>query len=837
MNDISNKSDLFPGHRKTIAIAVSTVLAGSNTAQAQMTLEEVIVTATKREESLQDIPMSVTAFTDEMIVHEGFKQINDYAGKIPGLTVNTREPGGANVIMRGCAVASVNFGGTATTSVYLDEQPITSAGFNPDPRLVDISRVEALSGPQGTLFGDAAQCGTLRIITNKPDASEVEGWVDVTGSKIDDGDLGYDVSAMANIPLIEDKLALRIVGFHAEEAGFIDNISVAGLPGPFGPTSGAAYNNSTFAEDDINSADVNGGRVSLRWTPNENLTIDAQAIYQKTDVDGFGDVDLNEGAHAGFGIGTLEQVRYGEEKFKDEWYQLALTAEANLGFADVMATGAYMKRKTRYDVDSTAYAFVYAQDNGTAYSFYDFGERTHFSSDDSNARNWSFEARVSTPADSDSRWAGIVGFFYNKSKDHTVFTANGVGLADGCTTASQYDCAAYSAVASSRLHYYYFGTFGPEASDNWWTGDYFTTSKDIAVFGEISFDVTENFTITAGGRWFEVKEDIFNANGPTVNLTSARPVPTFICDSDGSILDNWQTNGVPSPTFVHTCFNETNAKSKESDWVPKINGTWNFADDKLVYFTYSEGFRRGGVNSAKQGSFAAGGALHAYNSDSITNYEMGFKSTWMGGTFRLNATFYHMIWEDIQIQVNDPNATFFSLGILNLAEAEIDGVEANFEWLPSDGWSISGNLGYNDASLSEEIVDPILNLALPKGERLPLMSKWKTSMTAEYTFNREIFGAEPYAMTTWEYRGNSLNTLAGLGGTTSLNTVKTHPSYSTVDLRFGLNHADWTTTLYIDNVFNDHSSTLFNTRWIQERSTMNQPRTFGINFRKNFFGK
>ena len=174
--------------------------------------------------------MSVTAFTDQRIVHEGFKKIDDYAAHIPGLTVNTREPGGANVIMRGCAVSAVNFGGTATTSVYLDEQPITSAGFNPDPRLVDISRVEALSGPQGSLFGDAAECGTLRIITNKPDPSSFDGWFDVTGSAIDDGDLGYDINAMVNIPIVEDKLALRLVGFHAEEAGFIDNIAAAGLP-------------------------------------------------------------------------------------------------------------------------------------------------------------------------------------------------------------------------------------------------------------------------------------------------------------------------------------------------------------------------------------------------------------------------------------------------------------------------------------------------------------------------------------------------------------------------------------------------------------------------------
>jgi outer membrane receptor protein involved in Fe transport len=285
---------------------------------------------------------------------------------------------------------------------------------------------------------------------------------------------------------------------------------------------------------------------------------------------------------------------------------------------------------------------------------------------------------------------------------------------------------------------------------------------------------------------------------------------------------------------VHTCFNNTTGVSKESDFVPKINVAYNFDDDKMVYATYSEGFRRGGVNSAKQGSFAASGELHEYSSDSIKNYEAGFKTTSSDGSFRLNATFYHMIWEDIQLQVFDPVATFFSLGIINLAEAEIDGVEASFSWLPADGWNISGILGYNDAALSEEAIDENLDVALPKGQRLPLMAEWKTNLTVEYTLPQEMFGAEPFVLANWEYRGDSLNSLAGLGGTASLNATRTHPSQHMVNLRAGLKHGDWTATFFIDNVFDDISSSLFNDRWIQVRSTINRPRTFGVNFRKSF---
>jgi len=834
MSNESNSSASLPNQRKAIAVAVSTAIVGTGAAQAadEVLLEEVIVTATKRAASLQDIPMSITAFTDEKIVLEGFKQIDDYAAQIPGLTVNRRQPGGTNVIMRGCAVSSVSFGGTSTTSIYLDEQPVTVSGFNPDPRLIDIERVEALSGPQGTLFGDAAQCGTLRIITNKPNADEFSGFVDLTGNTVQDGAQGYDINGMVNIPLVEDKLALRLVGFYAKEAGFIDNIPASGLPGPFGPTSGAAYDNSEFVDDDVNSATTSGGRVGLRWTPNETWTIDASAIVQNLDVDGMGDVDLAEGPHEDDVIGELEQIRYGEETFTDDWYQLALTVEAKLGWADVTATGSYMNRETRYDMDSTAYAFHYAQDNGTAYWYYDFGERIHFSNDDGKVTTETFEARITTPGDSDSRWAGIVGFFYNKTEDHTVFTANGIGLKDGCTTYYMTDCLAYSAVGSNYLKYYYLGTFN-EPADNWWTGDYNTDTKNTAFFGEVTFDVTENFSITAGGRWFEVKQTFTNANGPAVNLVGTRPSPALTCATDEEV-ENWQSNGVPIDRFAHLCFNDTTAESNDSDFVPKLNFTYNFADEKMVYFTYSEGFRRGGVNSSKKGNFAEGGALHAYTPDTVKNYEAGFKGTSSSGRFRFNATFYHMVWDDIQIQVHDPDASFFSLGIINLAQAEINGVEASLSWIPSANWSISAMLGYNNAELSEDAVDEDLGVDLPKGQRLPLMPKLKTNLEAKYASQGDLWGGAPWVLANWTYRGDSLNSLGGLGGTASLNETRTHPSLNTVNFRTGLDWDTWSAQFFITNLLNEHASSLFNDRWIQVRSSMNRPRTFGINFRKSF---
>ena len=202
----SHGKESFPGHKRPLSIAVGAAVASTGAAQAQETaLEEIIVTATKRAVSQQDAPIAVTALSDEEISLQRFKTFNDYVGQIPSLALSERQPGANSVVMRGCAAQGLSFSDSATTSVYLDEQPITAAGYNPDPRLVDIARVEALAGPQGTLFGDAAQCGTLRIITNKPDTNNTSGWVNLAGWAVKDGGASYDVSAMMNIPLVRTK--------------------------------------------------------------------------------------------------------------------------------------------------------------------------------------------------------------------------------------------------------------------------------------------------------------------------------------------------------------------------------------------------------------------------------------------------------------------------------------------------------------------------------------------------------------------------------------------------------------------------------------------------------
>ncbi|MEJ8569120.1 TonB-dependent receptor [Elongatibacter sediminis] len=833
---------LNPKSRNALSTAISAICAGVPAGQvfAQQgdeagALEEVIVTATKRGAlNLQDVPLSITAFTSENIRLQGFKNLDDYFGQIPSLTFGRVEPGGTNVIMRGCAISGFAFGDNPTTGVYLDEQPITAAGFNPDPRLVDIERVEALAGPQGTTFGDASQCGTLRIITNKPVLGENSAWVDLTGTSVQHGEMGYDASAMLNAAIGENA-AFRLVGFSAHEAGYVDNVLSDSPRGTF--------NNAAYADDDVNSSDVYGARAAIRWEIGDNWLIDIQGIYQKTEQDGFGDADINERYWANRGLDDWEQIRFWDETFDDEWYQLALTAEGDLGWAVVTATGSYFSRETREVTDATTYLQSFQEFSDylqSAYAYYDItiydwgGDPQAWINSPTDADRETFEVRLATTDELSSRWSLLVGAFYNKTESpKTAFKSTVLGQGANCT---DYYAAAPGCSGAftylSYLHYYYFGTFS-KPSDNWWTGIYENELKSTAVFGEATFDLTDNFSITLGGRWYDIDTDRTLVQGALIDpLDNIAPD----CGTEASRAA-WQVDGIPQDV-ADLCFTDVRAESSESGFVPKLNATWRWSDQNMVYFTYSEGFRRGGGNGGRRGSiFAADGPFGSYESDELSNYEIGSKNTFLDGRLQLNATFYHMIWDKIQIQTEDPQPAFFAVGILNFPEAEINGIEANFNFAASRNFTLSGTLGYNDAELSEDAtVFPGTDSerTAPEGTRLPLMPEWKYSLTGRYDFNGSLWNASPYLLGTWSHNGDSLNSLAGIQVSINQAGVRKTPSYDIVNLRFGLEGDSWSAAFFVDNLFDEYGRLFFSERYTQTRATVLPPRTYGITFRKNF---
>ncbi len=844
---MSSKAPFQEPSRSAIAVAVSAACAGVGTAEAQQQrtpqrIEEIIVTATKREASIQDVAMSITAFGDEEIVRQGFKQLPDYAAQIPALSWGTREPGGASVIMRGCAVSGIAFSDNPTTAIYLDEQPITVAGFNPDPRLVDIERIEALSGPQGTLFGDASQCGTLRIITNKPDTTAFQGWVDLDVSTVAHGETGYEVAGMLNAPLVDNLLAIRLVGFQAEEAGYIDNVFGLSPGGENFP--GGTFDNAEFVDEDVNSATVTGGRATLRWLPTDQWIVDVGGIYQKLEQDGFGDTDLSENFLDGRSLGEWQQMRYERDDFEDEWYQLALTVEGSLGFADVTVATSFMNREYLFRADATSYLGAWQErypnkfNDGAYYAIYDFFSQDPraqvFSLGDTDRT--SIELRLATPAGADSRWSGILGFFYNEVDGHAHFTSNVKELPLSGFDAYTYNPARgdyYNCGAHCYLNYvaFYYNCGQEDRNDcidpvapsyNWWTGVYDNTLEQVAVFGELSFDLTDNFNITAGGRWFDIETDRRLVQATLIGgLSNYRALTREANCSAGDL-----------------CYQDSLANSQEDGFVPKLTLTYNLDDDRMVYGTYSEGFRRGGGNAARQRSIFGRPPFNEFQSDTVTNYEIGAKTTWADGRVQFNITAYHMVWEDIQIEAEDPTPNLFTIGILNFPEAEIDGVELFWNWIPNDNWNVSVAAGFNDADLSEtaslEVAGAPVDRSAVAGTPLPLTPENKISLTLDHYFDAQLWGAQPFATLGVHHTGESVSSLSGIQSIEFNNPVRTQDAYTLTNLRLGLEAQDWAATLYVNNLTDEYAKLFYNDRWAQTRLTVNQPRTIGVNFRRYF---
>jgi outer membrane receptor protein involved in Fe transport len=811
MNNNTPKSpkDLLPSRKKTLALMVSAALGVSQVAQADLVLEEVIVTASKRKANLQDLPQAITAFTTEDIVRQGFKGIDDYANKIPSLSFARREPGGTSVVFRGAAASGIQFGTNPSSGVYLDEQPITQAGVNPDPKLIDIERIEALSGPQGTLFGDASQSGTLRIITNKPDTSEMSGWVEGSVAVVEDSDdLDNEIAAMVNVPIIEDTLAIRLVGFRSEEAGYIDNVLgesqadvwesqriANGLP------VRPRFDNADVADDDVNSSETIGGRIGVRWLINDDWSVDIAGTIQNTETDGFGDVNL--------GLGDREQVRFNEEGLDDDWYQLSITLEGDLGFADALLTTSYFNRDFKYEADDTDYLHDFDQKYDPSYfAIYDFtGAPRATALQELEDERYTVEGRLTTQSDSDSRWDGLVGFFYGKLEREQFFSADAEGWSDTDYYANQGNYY-LQYLANSPYYNPNYDSFHGQASDNFFFGVYDLEVEQVAIFGEATFHATEKLSITAGARWFEYDQDYTLQQGA---LLDERP-PV--------VENNYYSN------------NEV-IETKDDDWVPKLNISYDINDDIMGYFTYSEGFRRGGGNAIRASSILP----VDYESDKLENYELGFKSTWMDGALRFNAVVYQMIWNDMQIQINDP--TVFSLAIENFSEAEINGFEADFGWIPAEGWDISANLAIIDAEISEdnEITAPGGDVIafVEKGTQLPITPENKGSIAVEYTFPDQWMGGIPYVRVDWAFVGDSVNSLNGTESIVFTQGPTDQPSYNIGNLRMGLESEEWEATLYVHNITDEVAEQFYNNRWgSNQRLSINKPRTIGASVRWKF---
>ena len=763
--------------RAAITLLASTTIASPALGQTQPTDpaetpsaaqadqgEEIIVTATKRSENLQDVPIAITAITTKTLDDLQVNSFEDYARLVPSLSTKTGGGGGSadgpgtnNVYFRGVASGDNANHSASLPSVgtYLDEQPITTITGALDIHIFDIARVEALAGPEGTLYGASSQAGTVRIITNKPDFAGTYGAVNLETNKVAHGDWGYSGEGFLNFP-ITTNVAGRVVAWYRRDGGWIDNVrgqlemtenifdTEAGEPVPTGNT--LILDNDDLAEDDYNDVKTYGARAALKIDLNDNWTITPQLMGQVQKADGSFAEER--------GLGDYETMQFNPETLKDKWFQAALTVEGKVGNFDVTYAGSFMKRQVDSELDYSDYAYFYNELGGYGAYWYDndynpIVPNQLIQADDSFKRQ-SHELRLTSP--SDKRLRLVAGLFYQRQEHNIEQNYIIPGLADFLVV---------------------------DGTDNIWFTKQLRVDRDYAAFGELSFDITPQLTATAGGRWYKFDNSLvgfFGFNSTLDDGNGYSSNPDYLCFGPP------QVEGSP-------CTN-LDRRVKDTGFVHRLNLTYKPNDDLLFYTTWSRGFRPGGVN--RRGSIAP------YDPDYLTNYEAGAKVSFARGA-HFNVAAYMQDWKDMQVSVLGENGLTV---VRNVGKARILGVEADLLLRPIDGLTWSTGVAYNHGTLQEDfcfdqeavVCDP--GLLAEEGDRLPLTAKWKGSSSLRYEWAlRPDIKAHVQGLLTYE--GNRRRDLRP-----GINDIYTNmKAYAEVDVSTGLEKGPWSADLFVKNLF------------------------------------
>jgi len=789
------------------ALLASTALAGVQSAYAADTIETVVVTAEKRSEDLQKVPMSIQVLGSEKLDQLHVQSFNDYALFLPSVAFAANaagggltDPGSVNVYMRG--VASGNDGNHSgsqpSVGMYLDEQPITTIGGSLDIHIYDIARVEALAGPQGTLYGASSEAGTIRIITNKPDPSGFSASYDVYGNAVDHGDLGGGVEGYVNVPL-SDNSAIRIVAWDEHDAGYIDNVAGTDLAGGIVdgvrtfPVGNIQISNASTRKNDYNDTNVYGARAALKIDLDNNWSVTPSLMGQKTDANG--SYSYNPA------VGDLQTVTFNPQFSHDTWYQAALTIEGKIGNLDTTFAGSFMDRKIKSQLDYSDYSYFYdsyydsyANPPGYLGSFITNNQgqlidptqvihgRDHFTKE-------SAELRVASPAEDRLRF--VAGLFYQRQVHDIEQRYVIKDFADALSV--------------------------PGWPNTLWLTEQQRDDKDYAAFAEVSYDILPALTLTAGGRIFGSDNSLVGFFGYSQNWDD------LVGFSAG------MPNCFAPAKVPNTPCTDLDKDTNEDGFTHKLNLNWRINDDKMVYFTWSTGFRPGGVNRNADVNSAP------YKPDYLTNYEVGWKTTWADGTVRWNGAAYWEDWKDFQFSFLGTNSLTV---IANAGQARVLGIESDVNWLVMDGLTLTAAASYNDAELTSPYCkdpnDCANTLQAPSGQQLPITPPFKANATARYVFN--VWNMDAHVQGSLVYQDSSWADLR----TVDREILGKQQSFTQLDLSGGIQRDNWFVDLSLLNATDEreqlyrYSECTAGTCGAVPYIVTNRPRTIELRFGQKF---
>jgi iron complex outermembrane recepter protein len=852
-------------------------------------LVEITVTAQRRTENMQDVPISMQALTSQTLQQLNISTFDDYIKYLPNVTAASNGPGQNEIFMRGLSAGSQASQGSGATglwpnvAIYLDNQSGQLPNRNLDIYAADLNRIEVLEGPQGTLFGAGAEAGVIRYITNEPKLDVTEGNFKAGYGTTAHGDPNADFQAVLNLPLIEHTLAVRAVIYDDRRGGYIDNVPAtftrkntdigihyAGYPAVNGvcpnglpnngfcvPPGTPSINNGAVAGNNINPVTYQGIRVEALYQINDDWNVLLSQSYQ--DMESQGVFYQQPYASDGGALQPLEVTLFNPSYNKDRFESTAWTLNGKIGPLKAVYTGGYLVRNVDQVGDYTNYSRgVYA----AYYQCYGPGPGIPASKCYSPSATWhdttrnehqQHELRLSTP--DDWRLRGIGGVFWedNKLYDQTAWDYKSI---PPCTSDGAPGTPGNTGCLSN------VGTFpgstvqnpGVQGDTTSFYQDQVRETKQTALFGSVDFDlIPKTLTLTAGTRYFRFQ-----------NSMAGSVLSSFGCYQAGL-----PPGGCMSGSSYN--LNAANLHDTESGWKSRANLTWHVSSDVMFYYTFSQGFRPGGFNQnggAEHAFSPAGVAQYiipsSYQSDKLTNNEIGWKTEFFNHRLQWNGSIYRENWDNVQIEFFNPGVVGNLFYDTNGQNFLIKGVETSLVARVTEGLTLQGAAAWNQ---SQQTNSPALidnNPASP-GYGQPITTACKAggvecvsaanpfgaigspsanappiqfNLRARYEWNMD--GYLPFVQAGVTHTGHSFtqagaNPLIAAGGVIATSRGRfENPAYSTVSASVGVSKDAWYVDVFGDNLANSNASTFVSTDQFIIAQTPLRPRVLGLEFGYKF---
>lgn len=782
-----------------IAIAATSQAAYAQQAEPDTT-QEIIVTATKRASTVQDVPFSINAQTEESIERANATTVEDLSRNIAGLAVQNLGPGQSTVAVRGVSAGQIardQPGVKEQVGVYLDESVISLSLFTPDLDLFDLNRVETLRGPQGTLFGSGSVGGTLRYITNQPTTARTEGKIEANVNLVDGDSFGGHLKGAINLPL-SGSVALRVVGYYTRYGGFID-----------------ARREGGGVQENVNTGERYGGRVALLFEPTSELSITPRFVWQKITTNGFNRQEVYNlyanpytTTRPAIQLGEREQYLLVDESFSDEVKIADLTINWERGPVAVTSVTSYTDRDIRVSRDASALTGSVSVDLGFPTAGVLLPSNLV---DTTKLKQFTQELRFASTGSGPFQW--LVGGFYSDTDRKYAQRLPTPGY-DAVTDATL--GAGTSAAVSNGF-----------AANSPYNADIPYKLKQLAVFGELSYELAAGLTATAGGRYYGYNEErTFKSGGLFTNLDNNRD------------------------------------RTSSEGFSPRVILSYEVAPRVTLNAQVAKGFRLGGVNDPLNLPLCDGGVPNGpdaqtfggrprYDDETLWNYEGGMKAQFGGITFNI-AGFYTKIKN---LQVTADAGSCSSRIVFNVPKAHTMGVEFELAAQPVTGLDLSISGSVIEAEFDATIARPNGSVieGIRDGNRLPSVPKFQISANAQYGFPVGP-DTEAYLGASFQHVGsrftqpgdqenNPRRFVHGLpfgGAPASAATVVDLklPAYELVNLSAGVNFpGDLGVSIYVNNLLDENALLAFD----RERGgrarlgfSVSQPRTFGLTVRKGF---